>query len=157
MPRSAQRNRARAQVVFPDENFLILEKKRHFLGTARVPIDKLSFEGSSARVLDEKNVERLVSIYKLTACQQLKPSNHIPGILPPEAFSRFVGSIATVQNPLRSDEPSGWPMLIVSEEQQIQCLHGRHRVEAARRCLGRRDQWWVVDFYSTGSLNPFAT
>ena len=35
------------------------------------------------------------------------------------------------------------------------CLHGRHRIEAAKKYLHPDDKWWVVDLYSDANV-PFA-
>jgi hypothetical protein len=33
---------------------------------------------------------------------------------------------------------------------QLECLHGRHRLQARRETLPSRDKWWTVDLYLEG-------
>ncbi|KAL5331286.1 hypothetical protein ACEPPN_000816 [Leptodophora sp. 'Broadleaf-Isolate-01'] len=42
---------------------------------------------------------------------------------------------------------NGYPMLKFPTSCQLECLHGRHRIEAAREFLLPTDRWWVVDLY----------
>jgi len=36
---------------------------------------------------------------------------------------------------------------------QLECLHGRHRIQAAKQALLPPDKWWTVDLYLAGMIN----
>ena len=43
----------------------------------------------------------------------------------------------------------GYPELVFPAGYQVECLHGRHRIQAAKE-LGL--DWWTVDLYLAGKL-----
>lgn len=105
----------------------------YFLGTARIRLEHLRFE-SGVRDYDEKNVARLINVFKLEKCQREAPKNRIPAII----SSTMLGEWQ------RSEQPTE---LLLSSADTILCLHGKHRVIAAREFLLERDQWWIVSLY----------
>ena len=36
---------------------------------------------------------------------------------------------------------------------QLECLHGRYRIQAAKQALLPPDKWWTVDLYLSGMIN----
>ncbi|KAL5345257.1 hypothetical protein ACLOAV_009627 [Pseudogymnoascus australis] len=45
------------------------------------------------------------------------------------------------------NESSQYPELVFPRGFQLECLHGRHRIQAGREFLSPRDKWWTVDLY----------
>ena len=36
---------------------------------------------------------------------------------------------------------------------RLECLHGRHRVQAGKEFLSTGDKWWIVDLYLTDRVD----
>ena len=121
------------------------EKSRTFCGSFQIPLDKLECEKlpNNPRQLDEKNVARLLDVFRKDDCQPREPENHVPALvsrsaLPQNSRSGGVGGVF--------EEPQ-WFL----PKSPLRVLHGRHRLEAARKFLKGADRWWVVDLYSDGA------
>ncbi|KIW36055.1 uncharacterized protein PV06_11635 [Exophiala oligosperma] len=124
------------------------ERKQRFYGSARVDLDALTFDTSPACQVHEPNIERLVSAFQRAGCLRLHPQYHVPAIVVKGELDTAIANAASSQDALLHHDPSKWPTLIFPDTLRIQCLHGRHRVEAGRRYLSVNDRWWVVDFYA---------
>lgn len=103
------------------------------LGQARVRIEDLRFD-SGVRDYDEKNVNRLARIYALEGCCRDERANYIPAVVSRDAI-RQTGYNGELE---------------IAAGTAVHCLHGKHRVLAARKVLPVRDQWWTVAVYDTG-------
>ena len=47
----------------------------------------------------------------------------------------------------------GYPELAFPDGYQLECLHGKDRIQAAREFLSPRNKWWRVDLYPKGIIN----
>jgi hypothetical protein len=121
------------------------EKSRTFCGSFRIPLDKLEHEQlpNNPRQRDSKNVARLLDVFRAEGCQPREPENHVPALISYSALPQ-------------ASRPGGLGGSVFEEPQRfipeypLRVLHGRHRLEAARRFLKGADRWWVVDLYSDG-------
>jgi hypothetical protein len=115
------------------------EKSRAFCGSVKIPLDKLRGEElpENPRQFDEKNVARLLDIFNKDGCQRREPDNHVPVLIARSALP---------EGPLRV----GSDLQLFNPDHPLTCLHGRHRLEAARKFLSGNDRWWVADLYSDG-------
>ena len=127
------------------------EKRKHFLGCAKIDLKHLNFSQSSARELDDENIQRLLSAFKLRGCLRLDIQYHVPATINAHFLGQVVRNSGASMTDVRSHEAACWPTLRLPEGSEIECLHGQHRLAAARRYLLPRDQWWIVDLYSTGT------
>ncbi len=122
-----------------DDLQIFREKSRTFCGSVKIPLDKIRHEElpNNPRQLNKKNVTTLLNLFRLEGCLRLDPEHHVPALI-----SRSV----VPQGLHPGAEPPRF-----NPEHPVVCLHGRHRVEAARKLLtGNEDRWWVVDLYSEG-------
>lgn len=129
---------------------LSTERNRAYQGRAKVQIRWLSFEDDwdlGVRALDSRNVARLVQIFELEGCFRREPDHYVPALISSEVLSaalsqgnRNAGDLLAV-----ADEP-----LELNVSSSLICLHGRHRLEAAKQHLNLDDKWWVVDLYLSG-------
>lgn len=133
------------------ENQLAREKKEYFQGCAKIPLRDLNFTHSSARELSEANVNRLLSSFELVGCQRIDAQYHVPAVMDLRLLRAALREAGATADDLRSDEPAQWPVLTLPAGVRIECLHGQHRVVAARKYLSKSDHWWVVDLYSSGT------
>ena len=130
------------------EKQYLLEKNKAFCGAFRIPLCKLRHEEPdiNPRQLDVKNVKRLQKIFELEGCLRLEPDNYIPALISRSILPdlpKLVGGPADL-----AVEP---PMFDPSVS--LRCLHGRHRIEAARQHLALTGKWWVVNLYVEDHLS----
>lgn len=139
---------AQYSVAFTEAQ-LNTERKRKYFGCVKVPLEHLDFAHSSARPLDLGNVARLVSSFELGGCLRNDASYHVPAVIDDDLLHRLLLDAGASLTDLRSKDASSWPHLTLPGGIQLQCLHGQHRIAAARQYLLGRDRWWTVDVYST--------
>ena len=58
---------------------------------------------------------------------------------------------------LLSNPDNDPPALRLPARHQLTCLHGRHRIQAARETLPPTEAWWTVDLYLAGISISLAT
>lgn len=115
------------------------EKSRTFCGSVKIPLDKICHEElpNNPRQFNEKNVTTLLDFFRSEGCLRLDPEHYVPALISRSAVPRGL-------------HPGGEPPRF-NPEHPVVCLHGRHRLEAARKIFtGDEDRWWVVDLYSRG-------
>lgn len=103
---------------------LFREKARAFRQSVKVPLNKLQYEElpNNPRQFDESNAARLLNIFQKTGCYPRESDNHVPVL---------ISSADLPELPRNSD--SDLPLL--DPDHSLIYLHGRHRIEAARRFL----------------------
>ncbi len=122
-----------------DDLQIFREKSRTFCGSVKIPLDKIRHEElpNNPRQFNENNVTTLLDFFRSEGCLRLDPEHHVPALI----------SRSAVPPDLR---PGGEPPRF-DPQHPVVCLHGRHRLEAARKFLtGNENRWWVVDLYSRG-------
>ena len=120
-----------------------LNQRRAFCGSIKCPIRRLRFESITVdpRQLDPRNVARLLEIFKLEGCRRLEPQNHVPALISPLVFNALVERVPGGLNP-QDQTP-----VLVDPTSDLKCLHGRHRIEAAKKYLHPDEKWWIIDLY----------
>ena len=132
------------------------EKKAAFRGRAKVAISNLRFEDAyvhGTRPLDSSNIDRLEKIFELEGCLRLDPDHYVPAIINRDTFEKALRN-SGLQHDLLNTSPDEPKWLNLDPQSYLTCLHGRHRLAAARRFLDPSERWWVVDIYSDGLLLP---
>ncbi|KKZ60150.1 hypothetical protein EMCG_05072 [[Emmonsia] crescens] len=123
------------------------EKKRCFLGYAKVPLSNLVFEDEGhqigTRYVTRKDIDLLLGRFKVDRCRRDEPCHWIDAVVTPDQLQLFLDH-SRLSN-LSDAEPATLNLL---PAWKIKCLQGRVRVAAAMECLyDEGDQWWVVRFY----------
>jgi Protein of unknown function (DUF3723) len=113
-----------------------------WMGSAKVQVSELAPEnGKDLRAqVDQKNVQRLVGIFKLIGCCDAEEKHRIPALVRKDELERV---------PATSKEDSTQlPKLEFGHT--IPFLRGKHRLVAAAEYLPVNDQWWTVELYDAG-------
>ena len=131
---------------------VLVEKERAYVGKAKVALLDLVFDTSevnAARPLDHRNVARLVKVFQLEGCLRLEPEHHIPALIQKSTLDDSLHALdlnpallTTYGEPFR-----------LTVDKPLLCLHGRHRLAAAKEHLSPEDKWWVVDLYLDGTFS----
>ena len=129
-----------------------LEKERRlkFRGTVRIRLEALTFLWNEPRELDTKNVDYLKSCFQKDSCYRLIPQNHVPAIIDEDCFTSTILASGLSKRDLLSQQAAGIPELVLPDGFQLRCLHGKHRIQAARETLLPGDRWWTIDLYIAG-------
>ena len=134
-----------------EEVRLEVEKRVKFKGTARIRLEQLYFPWKDGKELNEKNVNRLKAIFQQHGCRRLKVQHHVPAVIGERQLNDAIAiagiSPRTLVSPPTVD---GYPELVFPS--RLECLHGRHRVQAGKEFLTTGDKWWTVDLYLTGRI-----
>ena len=138
------------------EQELRIQAERHvkYRGTARVSLRVLPFQWDQSRELSRKNVERLKEVFRIDSVRRLDARNHIPAVIDSLDLDGAILASKISAERLLSNPDSDPPTLKFPAPHQLTCLHGRHRVQAARETLPPSDAWWTVDLYLAG-MNTF--
>ena len=145
-------SRARAE----DEKFE-RERKLNYRGSARVSLNVLQFLVDDSQELDENNVERLKRIFQREGCRRQFVSNHILVAIDQASLDTAL-SLSRLSPAVLFAQPSNdtlvgdYPELQFPDGARLTCLHGRHRIQAAREFLSAHDKWWIADLYLTGKF-----
>lgn len=120
-----------------------------FRGYIVLSLAQIDFD--SGRELQPDIVRRLRERFALQGCQRHNTENAIPAIVEPELLRDSYLSIGVASIPLSVSHAIA---LGVVSCDPVVCLHGKHRIHAARSLLFRDDAWWVVKVFDPGELAP---
>jgi len=113
--------------------------RNYFLGNAQVQLQNVDF-APGVRDFDKANVDRLVNIFRLEGCQRDDPTHFVPGLI---AREHLGPEWQQLLEPQRLSLPTSVVM---------RCLHGKHRILAAKEVLPPHEQWWNVALYDEGEF-----
>lgn len=124
-------------------------------GLAQIDLAALDFDFSlqqGHRQPSDKIVSALEKKFKLAGCHRRDPQNYISALIDEDALRTAPTAAGSEEAALapRDDNPT-IPYLPV---ERVDCLHGLHRVLAARRHLPEDDRWWIVRLYSSRETLP---
>ena len=129
---------------------LATERQLKYRGVARIRLESLHFPCDAARELNLKNVERLKKCFRTEGCRRLELENHIPATIDESRLREALSESAVGAGGLLTNHQEGYPELKFPPGYRLACLHGQHRIQAAREVLSQRNAWWAVDLYLTG-------
>ncbi len=128
------------------------EKQRYFIGSAKIHLKHFDFGvHSTSLTLDTKNIDRLIQVFKLEGCLRLDLEHHIPAIISNQTLQESLARSAVDGTELHRQQSP--PTLLFPEDTYLPCLHGKHRIAAAKTLLLPGNTWWTVDLYLDSQLN----
>ena len=126
------------------------EKIAKYVGTARVQLQWLSFQDSE---VNAKHVQALKQSFELD-CRRLDVRNRIPAVIEQQDLEFAVRLSGVSQGELTGKPQHDIPELWFWAGYRLNCLHGRHRVQAAKLTKSSSSKWWAVDLYLAGIGAP---
>ncbi|KAL4984462.1 hypothetical protein BDW68DRAFT_180652 [Aspergillus falconensis] len=134
-----------AELYFTDaERRLATERHLRYQGTAKVWLDEIYYHSESK--LDSVKLDRLRRIFRKDGCRRLDIRNHATAVVSREVLETSLSNAGVSQKALLTNPPNQFPVLRF-ESGQLQCLHGRHRIEVGKELLPPTDRWWTFDIY----------
>ncbi len=142
--------------VREEEVRLEAEKRLKFKGTARIRLEQLHFPWNDAKELNEKNMDRLKGIYQKHGCRRVEVRHRVPALIDEGRLDATIAAAGISPSTLvRPSTTDVYPELVFPNGQRLECLHGRHRIQAGKAFLSARDKWWTVDLYLTGIIESW--
>lgn len=117
------------------EKRLFSHLHQYYKGSARVPLAAIK-PSPKLRAVDEKNVTRLAKIFLTEGCFRNDKKNFAQVLVDPNQLE-----MVQLQD-ITYDEQT----TVMFPPKSLECLHGWHRLLAAR-CLPFDEHWWPVDIY----------
>lgn len=102
--------------------------------------------------LDTSHLEKLKGIFKENCCQN-NIHNHVPATIDQQHFNAAL-KISGISE-LPKNFSVEYPELSFEAGYQLDFLHGKHRIQAAREVLFDPNDWWTVDFYASGKTKRY--
>ena len=127
---------------------LATEKITKYRGSASIKLEVLHFEHEQ----DPKNARKLELLFRKTGYDHLDVQNHVPAIIDKQTLETAVRDSGLTAEMLRVNLGGSYPELNFPPGLQLECLHGKDRVQAAARLLPKKDRRWIVDLYLAGSV-----
>lgn len=128
------------------------ERRLKYKGTARINLDVLHFKWNQPRELNSRHVENLKERFRKEGCRRLPVRKHVPAIIDQQCLDAVMRDSGVPGDQLLTNPPNEYPELVFPRGFQLECLHGRHRIQAGREFLSPRDKWWTVDLYLSGKI-----
>lgn len=125
------------------------EKCNKFKGSARIKLEHLNFSCNESRELDVSNVKRLVFIFEDEGCFHENNRNHIPAVINEKQLDVAIRTSETSYDMLLGNRQTKPPQLQFPSQFRLECLHGRHRIQAGREMIPPQ-LYWTVDLYLAG-------
>jgi hypothetical protein len=113
------------------------ELSRYYLGTAQVRLQNLCYSSSSTETDD------------CTGCCISDLEHNLPVLITLSEYHESLSSSSVSEHTLYQIGPP--PKLSLPSSLELPCLHGRFRLEFAKKHESNEtDNWWSVDLYMSG-------
>lgn len=130
---------------------LAAEGRKKYIGTAQVNLEVLHFPWSQHREFNQKSLDKLKKCFKEGQCDRAT-RNRIPALIDQSELNGMLRESNLSAESLLKIGDNPHCKLKFPARYQLTCLHGRHRIQAAREALPPRERWWIVDLYLAGKL-----
>ncbi len=132
-----------------EESNLEKEKATKYKKTARIILKWLYFRDNQT---DDKHVKDLQSRFQ-KECRRLNARNHISAIINQQHLDAALRIFEISEGVLSFKSQNEFLELSFWAGYELECLHGRHRIQAAKQALLPPDMWWTVDLYRADMIN----
>lgn len=126
------------------------ERAAKFCGVAKVHVDQLTFDELQEREHDAINQDFLVECFRRRGCVPWDPLFHIPAVVERRDLESAMSQQRLAPMSLFGRDLAQTPAVRFASGVSVRCLLGRHRIDAARECLKKDQQWWFIEIYASG-------
>ena len=132
------------------------EKRIKYKGSARIRLEHFAFSKDEPGMLNKSVVKNLVSIFEAEGCFHRDSRYHVPTVIDREQLDPALHSSGIASDLLLGNAQTEAPELRFPLGFRLECLHGRHRVQAGREMVPPQ-LWWTVDLYLAGMASSIPT
>jgi hypothetical protein len=132
------------------EQKIATERRIQYRGTASIALEALHFPCEGSRDIDDRNVERLMNVFREEKCRRLPIQNHVVAEIDQRQLDAALAASGISAEALFKDPCDSYLELDFPPNFRLRCLHGQHRIIAATAVLPPEDRRWTVDFYLAG-------
>lgn len=129
------------------------ERQIYYKGMAKIKLGHLVFDNGDVkggRCLDKRNVRRLVEVFRIEGCKPYEPEHRISALVSRQQLQEALDLSGILETDLRQQQSSPRE-LHFNTDRVLQCLYGKHRIEAAQIFHeDSRDKWWIIELYDDG-------
>lgn len=125
------------------------DKLSKYKGTARISLEHLHFP-HPCRQVDYRIIYQLKRDFEGEGCIKDDPNNRVPAVIDDEILNAGLEKLQISIDTFTATSKNKPPLLQLGRDVRLECLHGKHRILAAKDFLDVPDRWWMVDLYSTG-------
>lgn len=125
---------------------LAVERQYALQGSARIKLDQLDI--GSEWQLNQKKIEALRQTFRVNGIYPLQRENHVEATVSRQDLEYALNHRSLTAHDFRIKGPDNYPVLDFSKG-HLRCLHGKHRIQAARDDPPLT-KWWIVDIYLNG-------
>ncbi|KAG0645121.1 hypothetical protein D0Z07_9209 [Hyphodiscus hymeniophilus] len=125
------------------------DKLAKYRGSAKVWISHLEFPHPSRQV-DRRVIEQLKRDFDGEGCIKERANHRIPAVIDDSTLQVGLEKLSITAETFKVTSRDNPPNLRLKSGIKLECLHGQHRVLAAKEHLIPSLRWWIVDLYSTG-------
>lgn len=129
------------------------ERRLRCQGSALVRFEYLKWAKQTERP-DLKHVDRVKWIFRNEGCRPLEVGHHIPAVIDQHQLSAALDDARRKGRWTADSLPTSYAAVITKKGYPeldfpggIECLRGRHRIQAAKECREVTEEWWIVDLY----------
>ena len=124
------------------------ERRRKYCGAARIALEAIHLPEEP----DVRRVEELEEIFRREGCRPEHIANHVLLLIDQSSLEDAIRTSGLSSAALLQSAHNEYPELRFPRGRQLECLHGKHRIQAGREYLPARDKWWVADLYLSGEF-----
>lgn len=130
---------------------LAAERRLKYQGTAKINLNQIQVPLDS----DTKKLKRLRGIFLKEGCLRLDDRNHVVCTVSRRNLEASLQRAGATAGSLLTNSAELYQHLCFPDE-NVKCLHGRHRIKVGRKVLPPTDRWWTVDLYLDGKMSRCA-
>ncbi|KAG0129958.1 hypothetical protein HOY82DRAFT_650608 [Tuber indicum] len=113
------------------EREIMRERQDRFKGSARLSIISLRFPEGRLRAVDQRNIDRLVDIYRVQGCLWRDSEHRIPALINSGVLTAALEASGVLPQMLVASGDD--PPVLQFPDHSIECRHGRYHVLAATK------------------------
>ena len=122
------------------------ERRLKYRGAAKVALGAINLPEEP----DPRRVGHLKEVFQRGGCWPEHIVNHVLLLIDQRTLENALQASRLDPTALLHNVNGEYETLYLPHDCQLACLHGKHRIQAAREYLSAQHQWWVADLYLSG-------